>query len=324
MVARFAFAFVAASCLSCSTGFAQQADPAAEPTHADVPYGEHERQVLDFYQAESDQPTPVVFFIHGGGWGAGDKAAALRSLDIPRLLENGVSVVAINYRYVHQARAAGIEPPVKWPLEDAARALQFVRFNAEEWNLDKERIGASGGSAGACSSLWLAMHDDMADPGSNDPVAQESTRLFCAAVVGAQTSLDPHQTREWMPNSVYGGHAFGFRKQPPGNREGRDAEFQTFHDHRDEVLAFIKEYSPIEHASEDDPPLWLTFGDRQPMQKGDMPDDPTHSILFGKMLAEKLEPLGVEIIVTSPAERQGPYRNATDALLNMLKATPEK
>ena len=36
-------------------------------------YGEHERQVLDFYKAESDKPTPLLFFIHGGGWVAGDK-----------------------------------------------------------------------------------------------------------------------------------------------------------------------------------------------------------------------------------------------------------
>ncbi len=36
-------------------------------------YGDHERQVLDFYKAKSDRPTPLVFFIHGGGWVAGDK-----------------------------------------------------------------------------------------------------------------------------------------------------------------------------------------------------------------------------------------------------------
>lgn len=35
-----------------------------------VPYGSHERQVLDFYPAKSDTPTPVVFYIHGGGWRA--------------------------------------------------------------------------------------------------------------------------------------------------------------------------------------------------------------------------------------------------------------
>lgn len=69
-------------------------------------------------------------------------------------------------------------PPVKGPLSDAARPLQFVRSKATEWNVDKERIAASGGSAGTCSSLWLAFHTDMADPKSEDPVAHESTRLL--------------------------------------------------------------------------------------------------------------------------------------------------
>ena len=95
--------------------------------------------------------------------------------------------MAINYRYVTSTE----KPPVKAPLDDAARALQFVRSKAMEWNLDKKRIGAAGGSAGACSSLWLAFHDDLADPKSNDPVARESSRLSCAAVTGAQTTLDP-------------------------------------------------------------------------------------------------------------------------------------
>mgnify|MGYP002526952452 FL=1 len=81
-------------------------------------------------------------------------------------LDKGISVVAINYRYIQNAVADKIVPPVKAPLSDAARALQFIRSKADEWNLDKKRIGATGGSAGACSSLWLALHDDMADPKS--------------------------------------------------------------------------------------------------------------------------------------------------------------
>ncbi len=62
---------------------------------------------------------------------------------------------------------------------------------------------------GGCSSLWLALHDDMADPSSSDPVARQSTWLSCAAVNGAQVSLDPHEVREWLPNYTYGAHAFG-------------------------------------------------------------------------------------------------------------------
>ncbi|MEO6786169.1 MAG: alpha/beta hydrolase, partial [Chthoniobacteraceae bacterium] len=41
------------------------------PTAADVAYGKHPKQVLSFWKAESDKPTPLLFYIHGGGWMAG-------------------------------------------------------------------------------------------------------------------------------------------------------------------------------------------------------------------------------------------------------------
>ena len=111
------------------------AKPTIEPTFANVAYGTHERQVLDFYQAKSTRPAPVLFFIHGGGWVAGDK----KGVNVKPYLAAGISVVSINYRYSWQAQIAGVKPPVKAPLEDAARALQFVRSKAKEWNLDKAR-----------------------------------------------------------------------------------------------------------------------------------------------------------------------------------------
>src|SRR5438105_5888929 len=137
-----------------------------------VAYGTHPRQVLDFYQAKSDTPTPVVFCIHGGGWRNGDKSGYRAGAK--RYLDAGISVVAINYRMVPEATEKGVEPPVKWPLSDAARALQFVRSKAKQWNLDKTRVGATGGSAGGCASLWLAFHDDLADPKSDALVAREA------------------------------------------------------------------------------------------------------------------------------------------------------
>ena len=104
-----------------------------------VRYGDHPRNVLDFYPANSDKPTPVVLYIHGGGWRGGDKKTNPKIYN-----DNGISVVAINYRYVQNGVEAKIEPPVKAPLHDAARALQFVRSKAREWNLDKGRIGTTG------------------------------------------------------------------------------------------------------------------------------------------------------------------------------------
>ena len=215
------------------TGSAGQAPPKAY-----LAYGTHPRQVLDFYHAVSSQATPLVFHIHGGGWVAGDKAS-VGGLD--KYLAAGISVVSINYRYVtqgHRSRREAAGPRMA-TARCCPRALQFVRSKAGEWNLDKTRIGATGGSAGACSSLWLAFHDDMADPKSSDPIAAGDRRGSLRAQrrsSGAQTTLDPQQMKEWTPNSRYGGHAFGFMPDP-NNLKTRDTQFPQFLEARRAALA---------------------------------------------------------------------------------------
>jgi acetyl esterase/lipase len=282
-----------------------------KPTLANVAYGDDPKQVLDFWKVEASQPTPLLFFIHGGGWMAGDKS---RVAGLEKYLDAGISVVSVEYRFVSQAQVAGIKPPVKWPLEDAARALQFVRSKAGEWNLDKKRVGASGGSAGACSSLWLAFHDDMADPKSSDPIARESTRLMCAGVMGAQTTLDPQQMREWTPNSRYGGHAFGFMADP----KQRDSQFQKFYEHRSDILPWINEYSPYALVSADDPPIYLIYN--APPAMGQDQKDPTHTANFGVKLQEKLRSVGVPCELVYPGAPDVVHPQAYDFLIDTLKS----
>lgn len=292
---------------------AQPAEPPQpEPTLADVPYGPHERQVLDFWKADSPKPAPVVFHIHGGGWVAGDKR---KVANLETYLTAGISVVSINYRYATQAMLAGVKPPVQWPVSDAARALQFVRSKAGEWNLDKQRIAATGASAGACSSLWLAFHDDLADPQSSDPVARESTRLSCAAVFGAQTSLDPQQLQEWTPNSRYGGHAFGFMPDP-NDTKTRDTQFAGFLAGRESVLPWIREYSPFEHVSADDPPVYLLYA--HPPALGQVEKDPTHTANFGVKLKERMESAGVPCELVIRGETGAKHPGMEDYLIGKL------
>jgi acetyl esterase/lipase len=286
------------------------------PTVADFVYAkDSERQKLDFWQAESDKPTPFVLLIHGGGWKGGDKSNFGTTMIKP-FLDEKISVAAINYRFIMQAMEQNVVPPVKAPLHDAALALQTIRAQAKEWNLDPTKVGATGVSAGACTSLWLALHDDLADPKSSDRVKQQSTRLQCAAVSGAQTSLDPKELREWMPNSIYGGHAFGFA----GQGRSRADEFELLIANRDKVLPWIKEYSPIELVSQDDPPLFLEFpSQRKPPVMGEQQDDPTHSALYGLALAERMKPTGVECVVTYPGQADTKYGSLQQFLITKLK-----
>jgi acetyl esterase/lipase/HEAT repeat protein len=294
------------------------------PTLADVAYGKHPKQVLHFWKAESDKPTPLLFFIHGGGWQAGDRSSGLAPL-LRDFLNAGISVVSVEYRFIDESTADGEVPPVKGPLHDAARALQFVRSKAGEWNIDKKRIAASGGSAGACTSLWLAFHPDLADPQSSDPVARESTRLWCAAVMGPQTTLDPEQMVEWTPNSRYGGHAFGFTEDKTktfnDELERTQSRFAAFLAGRDKILPWIAEYSPYALVTADDPPIWMIFN--KPPALGKDQDDPTHTANFGVKLQERLRSVGVECELVYPGAPDVKHKTVQDYLIEKLKS-PDK
>jgi acetyl esterase/lipase len=243
-----------------------------------VSYGPHRMQRIYFWRAKSDKPTPLLFYIHGGGWSGGDRSV-VRSMLKPAL-EAGISVVSVEYRTIRDSTADGLVPPVKGPMFDCARALQFTRSKAKEWNLDKTKVALAGGSAGACTSLWLAFHDDLADPKSDDPIARESTRVTCAAVGGAQTTLDPKQMREWTPNSKYGAHAFGI----VWDAKQKLSSFDMFYAERERILPWIKEYSPYELVSRDDPPVALFYS--TPPNLGKDEKDPTHTANFGVKLKE--------------------------------------
>ncbi len=291
--------------------------PRMEPTVADYVYGtDSERQKFDFFKAESAEPTPLVLLIHGGGWVNGDKRS-YGTTAIKPYLDAGVSVASLNYRFIAQGMEQGVQPPVKACLHDAARALQTLRSKAKEWNIDPQRVGSTGGSAGACTSLWLAFHDDLADPKSSDPVARESSRLTCVAVSGAQTSLDPKQLREWIGNSIYGGHAFGFAAP----KRSRAEEFELLIANREKVLPWIKEYSPIELVSSDDPPVYLDYPNQKtPPVMGGKEADPTHSAMYGIKLEEKLKEVGVETVVSFPTHQDEKYGSIQKFLITKLKA----
>jgi carboxylesterase type B len=159
-------------------------------TYEDVAYGPYERNVLDFWPAPSDVPTPVVVFIHGGGFRAGDKSSIRNAAGLNEIAtyhEHGVSFAAINYRFRTTTTLDEI-------IRDCARAIQFLRAQAGAWNIDPSRIAAYGGSAGGGASLWLGMHDDLADPNNDDPILRQSSRL---AAVGHNNSQATYDFVQW-------------------------------------------------------------------------------------------------------------------------------
>ena len=146
------------------------------PTHRNVSYGPHERNVIDFWKAKSKAPAPLVVYIHGGGFRGGNKKS-INAGTLQGLLAGKIHVAAIHYRLIDSAKLPAAH-------HDSRIAIQFLRSKTKEWNIDKGRLGAFGGSAGAQICMWLAFHDEMAEPDHEDPIRRESSRLTCVATNG--------------------------------------------------------------------------------------------------------------------------------------------
>lgn len=252
---------------------------AADPTHENVRYGPHERNVVDLWIAPSEAPTPLVVYFHGGGFRAGDKRSLNRDL-LRRLLEEGISVAAANYRLTDSA-------PFPAPMHDAARAVQLLRHRAARYHLDPAHVGATGGSAGAGISLWLAFHDDLAAADAEDPVARESTRVQAAVVYAGQSTYDPRiiaelfDTKELHPALVpfYG---------MSGPEDVSDPRF----------FPLFEEASPITHLTAEDPPVYLFYPQaNQPLPPNSSGGRHIHHPIFGFHLLEKARKVGVECVL---------------------------
>lgn len=267
--------------------------PAAplEPTHADVAYGPHERNKIDLYLVESKTPTPLVLYIHGGGFMGGDKhtigADTIRSYHA-----QGWSVAGINYRFTNVLPAPG-------QYLDCGRAIQFIRHNAEKWNINPKLIASTGGSAGAGTSMWLAFHDDLADPKSDDPIARQSTRLTCVVVSNGQSSYDPRfAEKAGIPRPNFERHGFF---QPFYNIQRSEADTP-------EAYRRYEEAAPITHLTKDDPPAMLTYSyaNEDVTATSDL-GLVVHHPKLGIALKEQMDKLGIECVV----QYRGPERNGT-------------
>lgn len=265
--------------LSSAVALTAWAQGKPQPDEANVRYGPYERNVLDLWKAKSDRPTPLVIYIHGGGFRSGDKSGVDARL-LGRCLDAGISVAALNYRLSSQA-------PFPAPMLDSARAVQFLRSRASQWNLDPARFAATGGSAGAGISLWLGYHDDLANQVSDDPVARQSTRLSCMALVGAQSSYDPRVIK-----AEIGGRAHEHSALKPFYGL-TDAELDS-----PRAYKMYEEASAINYVSADDPPVFLFYSEpKGPLGADAVPGKGIHHPRFGTLLKEKLDPLGVACVL---------------------------
>ncbi len=270
-----------------------------KPSFDNVKYGENERNVFDIWLAHSETPTPLAVYIHGGGFKGGSKEK-LKSEKLNALLDAGISVAAINYRFV-------TTDPLPTAHHDARRAIQFMRSKADEWNIDTKRVAAFGGSAGAQICMWLAYSDDMADATSDDPVERESTRLLCVATAGGQTSAE----REFYIENILPllGENVPVEvlvKSFNGENDPEKIRMKMWGaDTLEEVDETTRQCSALRLISPDDPPIFMSYGMAPDAKKPSGDKDRVrgwliHHVVFGTKLKEKADELGVEADLSYP------------------------
>ena len=272
---QLAAAALVLTCIPAAGGALLRPDaPVLKPDAGDVPYASYARATFDLWKARSEEPTPLVVFFHGGAFVTGDKRQVSMAA-VRRLVGAGISVASANYRLMRD----GARFPA--PFHDSARAIQFLRHHARQYNVDPARIAAWGNSAGGGITLWVAMHDDLADPAGDDPVARQSSRVRCAVAWGAQSTYDPRVGRKIGVGDLAMHPVFllGYGLKP--------AETDTPEAHK-----LYAEASPITHASADDPPLYLSYSQSAEFVAAEVYPQ-VHHPGFGLFLKQRLDELKV-------------------------------
>jgi acetyl esterase/lipase len=236
---------------------------AVPPVQIDLTYCtplEGVRLTMDLYNPKSGQgPYPVVLYVHGGGWTGGDKSDGIGLLLMQELTQRGYLFVAINYR---------LAPKYSFPdpIEDVKCAVRHLRANAAQYNLDAEKIGALGGSAGGHLVGLLGTTDAVAGWDDGE-YADQSSRV--------QVVVDMYGPADLV--ALF----------PSSNRLQSQQIFLV--DDPEELAQF----SPVTFVSSDDPPFLLLHGEL----------DEVVPLEQSRIFYEKLKAAGipVELIVVKNA-----------------------
>ncbi len=159
---------------------------------------------LRLYRVAADQPTAAVVIFPGGGYG--HLAVAHEGEEIAAFFNRlGVTAAICIYRHRGSGNAgAGYGHPI--PLLDAQRAIRTLRATAEHWNIDPQRIGIIGFSAGGHLASTMSTHFDAGQPDSQDPVDRVSSRPDFAILAYPVISFDKPHTHRGSQRNLLGDH----------------------------------------------------------------------------------------------------------------------
>ncbi|MCX6901026.1 MAG: alpha/beta hydrolase [Verrucomicrobia bacterium] len=230
----------------------------------DIEYvsGGGKAQSLDLYLPKSDRPLPLIIWVHGGAFRAGDKAQC----PAMALTRRGYAAASLNYRLSGQA----IFPAA---IEDCKAAVRWLRAHAKEYNLDPDHFGAWGSSAGGHLVALLGTSGGVKTLEGSGGNLEFSSRVQAVC--------------DWFgPTDFLQMEAHALTPGKPFSHDAADSPESLF------IGGAIQENkekaqraNPITYATPDDPPFLIMHGDRDPLV-------PHHQ---SELLAAALKKAGVEV-----------------------------
>jgi len=203
-----------------------------------------------YYPPVMSRPALVAVYVHGGSWSSGSKTDSMGMTDVPELLARGYLVASVDYRHA---------PEWKFPaqIHDVKCAIRFLRANATRFNLDPNRIGAWGHSAGGHLVTLLGTTDTRDGFEGSREYADQSSRVQAVADMCGRADL----------------------RGMPANKA--KSVFGAPNDSSD----ILEHASPITFVSKGDSPFLILHGDK----------DATVPLRVSQTLAERLKAAGVPV-----------------------------
>ena len=232
--------------------------------------------LMDIHYPENPNGYGVVF-IAGSGW------HAPLSLDAPPLKESdqthiygtpltraGYTVFSLNHRAT---------PRFTYPaaVEDAQRAVRFIRYHAEAYGIHSDRIGAVGGSSGGHLVSMLGVLSGQGAPDDDGPINREHAAVQCVVARAAPVDFLSMDEKPIIPFLAVSAS----RDDDPSSIEYKR----------------VVKASPITHVSSATPPFLLIHGDA----------DPVVPFRQSELMQTALQQAGVEVeLLRIPGGGHGP------------------
>jgi len=242
IVSWFAAVMLLFVCVLIASAAQPTSQTAGMKTERNIPYVEngHSNQILDLYLPEkpSNKPLPLMIWIHGGAWLAGSKT----NPPVLYLVDKGFAVASIQYRFSSDAI---------WPAQayDCKAAVRFLRANAAKYNLDPDRFGVGGDSAGGHLAAFIGTSGDVkemeGDLGNTNISSRVQavvdwfgpTDVTLMAQQSGPDSMIQHDSPDSPESKLLGGPV----------QEKRD---------------LAKTANPLTYIDENDPPFLIMHGDK--------------------------------------------------------------